>query len=447
MLGVSTLLPALALVLVTSSSNENAVAYAAIDEYSMKPDQRVHRLDVEGSGGTRDSVQVREESSSRTIPRSHLLLQESGHLESLRDQPWDLFEAWMKAYEKKYEKTEDMMMRFTVFQENAARIAEHNLGASNTFLMALNQFADMTFEEFESVSLGYKPSASSSGKMSSRRNSKPSEFRYAHSDAPSSMDWRAHGAVTPVKNQGACGSCWAFSTTGAIEGINKIQTGSLVSLSEQQLVDCDTEVDMGCNGGLMDDAFTYVVSNGGIDTEADYGYWAWGLPCQTRREHDRPVVTIDGYEDVPVNSRDALKKAIANQPVAVAICANSALQFYHSGVMTDAACCQDLNHGVLAVGYEDGDDVENGESHWIVKNSWGVEWGDKGYFKLAQASSQPAGACGIYQAASYPVKEGHSNPQVPDVCGIFGFTECAIGESCQCDFNLFGLFCLMWECV
>ena len=360
----------------------------------------------------------------------------------------------MNAYKKTYEKKEDMMMRFTVFQENAALIAEHNQKAENSFLMALNQFADMTFEEFESVSLGLnvkqkdvraeeKELSDVAGDVNS---SKASPFRYAKSETPKRVDWREHGAVTPVKNQGACGSCWAFSTTGAIEGINKIQTGQLVSLSEQQLVDCDTEVDMGCSGGLMDDAFSYVVKNGGIDTEQDYGYWAWGLPCQTRREHDRPVVTIDGYEDVPTNDHDALKKAIANQPVAVGICANAALQFYHSGIMTDKACCQSLNHGVLAVGYEDGDENGN-EAHWIVKNSWGQEWGDKGYFKLAQSSVQPAGACGIYQAASYPVKEGHTNPQVPDVCGIFGFTECPVGQACKCDWSFFGWFCLAWECV
>lgn len=357
----------------------------------------------------------------------------------------------MKAYEKTYEKTEDMMMRFTVFQENAALIAAHNQEARDSFLMALNQFADMTFEEFENVRLGLNFKGSrvqAAGDLESGPQH-ASAFRYADSETPKRVDWREEGAVTPVKNQGACGSCWAFSTTGAIEGINKIQTGKLVSLSEQQLVDCDTKNDMGCNGGLMDFAFSYVVENGGIDTEQDYGYWAWGLPCQSTRAHDRPVVTIDGYEDVPVNNHDALKKAIANQPVAVGICANAALQFYHSGIMTDTACCQELNHGVLAVGYDDGDAAGDGNGatpHWIVKNSWGPEWGDKGYFKLAQTSKQPAGACGIYQAASFPVKEGHSNPDVPDVCGIFGFTECAVGQKCKCDWSLFGFFCLAWEC-
>lgn len=237
---------------------------------------------------------------------------------------------------------------------------------------------------------------------------------------------------------------WAFSAVGAIEGINKIQTGELVSLSEQQLVSCDTEQDMGCGGGLMDFAFDYVVKNGGIDTEKDYGYWAWGIPCQTRREHDRTAVTIDGHEDVPENDAEALKKAVANQPVSVGICASPALQFYHSGVLTDKSCCQQLNHGVLVVGYDDAGG-KNG-AHWIVKNSWGPEWGESGYFKLAQASSKPAGVCGLYQAASYPVKETTTNPEVPEICGLFGFTECPLHQSCVCNFNLFGLFCLFWGC-
>lgn len=207
---------------------------------------------------------------------------------------------------------------------------------------------------------------------------------------------------------------------------------------------CDTSKDMGCGGGLMDFAFEYVIKNGGIDTEEDYGYWSWDLPCQRRREHDRPAVSIDGYEDVPVNDGDSLRKAVANQPVSVAICASSALQFYSSGIVNDKSCCQNLNHGVLAVGYVDKDE-ENG-GHWIVKNSWGAGWGEQGFFRLSRESAEPGGACGIYQAASYPVKETSTNPEVPEICGLFGWTECPLEQSCVCNFSFFNLFCLSWGC-
>ena len=369
------------------------------------------------------------------------------HPPLLQTSPHQAFDLWLVRYNKDYIHDKDeRAKRLGVFKQNAATIATHNANPSSTFTMALNQFADLTFEEFSMHRLGYNTSLRDNTpvSLSSISNKHKREgFRYADlsvSDLPASMDWRKEGAVTPVKNQGMCGSCWSFSATGAIEGINKIQTGKLMSLSEQQLVSCDREKDMGCGGGLMDFAFEYVVQNGGIDTEEDYGYWGWGMPCNRRREHDRPAVTIDGYEDVPAKDADALKKVLANQPVAVAICANANLQFYQSGVVNEQSCCQELNHGVLAVGYNEGDGT------WIVKNSWGESWGEDGFFRLTKDAKNPNGACGILQAASYPVKETHSNPEVPDICGFFGWTECPLHQTCNCRWSFFNLFCFSWGC-
>jgi cathepsin L len=314
--------------------------------------------------------------------------------------------------------------------------------------MALNHFADLTFEEFSKTRLGLV------GAKEHRSNTAntATPFRYADvTGIPSSKDWREEGVVTPVKNQGSCGSCWAFSTTGAIEGINALKTGELVSLSEQQLVSCDTSKDMGCGGGLMDFAFDYVAKNGGIDTEEDYQYWSFDLPCQHRKAEDRTVVTIDGHEDVPVNDGDALKKAVAHQPVSVAICASGGLQFYKSGVITEDACCTDLNHGVLAVGYVDTDavvanDDNDEQAHWIIKNSWGSGWGDEGFFKLAMKSEAPEGVCGVHKSASYPFKDSDTNPEVPSMCGYFGWTECPVQSTCVCQWSFFELFCFTWGC-
>ncbi|KAG7671093.1 hypothetical protein KSW81_004517 [Nannochloris sp. 'desiccata'] len=369
--------------------------------------------------------------------------------------PLEAFEQWLARYNKDYvDDTLEKAKRLGVFQNNVAVIAQHNSNPASTFAMAINEFADLTFEEFASTRLGLNISLGGAlrDRVSKNEEHAATPFRYGdldEKDLPSEIDWREKGVVTPVKNQGMCGSCWAFSTTGSIEGINAIRTGELVSLSEQQLVSCDTSKDMGCGGGLMDFAFEYVVKNGGIDTEEDYGYWAWGLPCQTRREHDRPAVTIEGFEDVPPKDAGALKKALANQPVSVAICASSALQFYSTGVVNDKSCCQQLNHGVLAVGYveEEEESEEAGAGgHWIVKNSWGGSWGEQGYFRLSKESNDPNGACGILQAASYPVKESTTNPEVPEICGIFGLTECPLHKSCECNFSFFGWFCLSWGC-
>jgi C1A family cysteine protease len=342
---------------------------------------------------------------------------------------------------KLHGKEEASAAQFDAFKSNVAFIHTYN-AAHPSHQLELNEYADMSWEQFSREKLGFQ---GTTAKQSRSMHNGETPFRYRDVVPPAAVDWREKNVVTPVKNQGACGSCWAFSATGAVEGINAIKTGELVSLSEQELVDCDTETgNAGCGGGLMDWAFQWIQKNGGIDTEEDWGYysgWGFGTWCNARKQKDRHVVTIDSYEDVPENNEHALKQAASQQPIAVGICASPAMQFYGGGVID--TCCDELNHGVLVVGY--GTDQKTNTDFWLVKNSWGGSWGESGYFKLKVGVGK-GGLCGIASTASYPIKE-HDNPRVPLMCDSFGWSECAAGSTCSCNWPFFfNLFCIRHDC-
>lgn len=284
-----------------------------------------------------------------------------------------------------------------IYMENKARIAKHNQKASKgeeSFFMKMNHFGDKLHHEVVSTLNGYKKGL----KSKSKKILRASFMSPVNANVPDTVDWRDKGAVTPIKDQGQCGSCWAFSATGSLEGQHFRQTGTLVSLSEQNLVDCSRSYgNNGCEGGLMDFAFDYIKDNRGIDTEDSYPYEAEDDQCRFSRKN--VGATDVGFVDIPENNEEKLKEAVATiGPVSVAIDAShSSFQFYSHGVYAEPACDpNELDHGVLAVGYG----TENGKDYWLVKNSWGTVWGDDGYVKIARNQRN---MCGIAASASYPL--------------------------------------------
>jgi len=305
---------------------------------------------------------------------------------------WAQFKA---THGKQYSGTAEEFLRKSIYQSNKEAIAQHNeefAQGKHTFTMAVNHFTDMPVEEFSRMMNRYQQPKESTATATFQELD-------ANTALPASVDWRTKGIVTPVKNQGQCGSCWAFSTTGSLEGQHARKTKTLVSLSEQQLVDCAGGQwgDYGCNGGLMDNGFRYIQAAGGLEKESDYPYQARTLQCRFNKK--KAVVTDKGHVDIKRGSESALQQAVATiGPISVAIDASHmSFQSYNGGVYYEPACSPTrLDHGVLAVGYG----TENGMDYWLVKNSWTTQWGDKGYIKMSRNHNNN---CGIATQASYPL--------------------------------------------
>jgi len=293
-----------------------------------------------------------------------------------------------------YNGANEEQKRFGIFKDNYDIISRTN-AAKLSYTLGVNQFSDMTADEVAASYTGLKPASTWSDL--------PHLGTHLYSGKPlaDSVDWTTNGAVTPVKNQGQCGSCWSFSTTGALEGAWKIAGNPLTSFSEQQFVDCD-KVDSGCSGGLMDNGFKFAEANA-ICTEDSYPYKARSGACEASScTVGLPKGDVTGYKDVSKDDEQALMEAVSQQPLSIAIEADkTAFQSYRSGILS-STCGSSLDHGVLLVGYG----TENGQDYWKVKNSWGTTYGEDGYVRMLRGKGG-AGECGLLSGPpSYPVVSG-----------------------------------------
>ncbi|NWI93626.1 CATL2 protein, partial [Pitta sordida] len=307
-----------------------------------------------------------------------------------------VWQGWKSLHAKEYPGEAETIRR-EIWEKNLRHIQRHNREESqgkHSFRLAMNHFGDLTNEEFNQLLNGFVPA---------RREEPELVFRASAAlKTPVRVDWRAKGYVTPIKNQGHCGSCWAFSATGALEGLVFKRTGKLVVLSEQNLVDCSRKLgNHGCGGGYVERAFQYVHDNGGLNSERVYPYMGTDSSYCRYNPQDK-AANCSGFQVVARGSEQALEQAVATVgPVSVAVDARSLhFQFYKSGIFSCTFGSQSVNHAMLAVGYSSAPAGAHNTSYWILKNSWAETWGEQGYmFLLKDAGNQ----CGVANQASYPL--------------------------------------------
>jgi len=312
-----------------------------------------------------------------------------------------VFHEWTRDFNRNYGTIEESAHRYGIWLQNLERISQTN-SQKLSYKLRLNQFADLTDDEFRAKVHGSKGACYQRNKKIPRisTNILNGANLPLPSALPASVDWTTQGVVTPVKNQGDCGSCWAFSATGSTECEYAIKNGVLNSLSEQQLVDCSyAEGNLGCDGGEMDAAFKYIEKEGGLCTETEYPYTGTDGICKAS-SCGTLYNPITGYTDVTVDDETALETAVVSGCVSVAIEADQyAFQYYSSGVLT-GTCGTSLDHGVLVVGYG----TDGSQEYWLVKNSWGTSWGEEGYVLICRDCNKNGvdGECGINMDPSYP---------------------------------------------
>ncbi|KAL4559770.1 hypothetical protein LXL04_031915 [Taraxacum kok-saghyz] len=318
-----------------------------------------------------------------------------------------MFERWRSHHKMEKISEKEKTVQYNNFKATLEHV--HNTNKANkSFKLEMNRFAGMNKAEFKSKFTGLRaaPPRIRPGKKIAIDHGGP--FRYANfTNIPPSIDWRALGAVTPVKNQDQCASCYSFAAVDAVEGMHFIRNKELIALSPKEIVDCaQYDPPMGCVGGFVTISFEYIEKNGGLTTEKNYPYKPQVDPCNVKKEHDI-AVQVGGHEIAPMND-EALTKALANQPVAASIKMEDDFMFYKEGVLS-SPCGTAIDHAVLLVGY---DTAPDGTKYWIGKNSWGDTWGEKGYFKILRGVPEPEGYCGVNIYICYPTPDKTSTPHI-----------------------------------